>query len=227
MTSRAVTYLDWDSEFFGVSIARANVTTETVELAVEEAAAQHVECLYLFLPVEQSLGLTDALRRGGRLVDVRVELDLAGAMTLPEGIRLAGSSDISSLRPLARQLAGESRFSADPHFPGDAVREMYDIWLDRCLAEGMVLVPDRSLGGFVGARTIGDMVSVELVYVDPHHRGRGIAANLVRGAVAKAEAPRARVSTHASNIAAQRLYQSVGFRTSSMQAIVHLWLDDR
>jgi hypothetical protein len=37
MTSRAVTYLDWDSEFFGVSIARANVTTETVELAVEEA----------------------------------------------------------------------------------------------------------------------------------------------------------------------------------------------
>lgn len=226
MTSRAVSYLDWDSEFFGVSIARADVTTETVELVVEEAAARHVECLYLFFPVQQSLGLTDALRRGGRLVDVRVELDLTGATTPADGIRLASGSDIPSLVSLAHQLADESRFRADPHFPRDAIERMYDIWLDRCLAEGMVLVPDRSLGGFVGARTIGDTVSVELVYVDPQCRGSGIAAKLVRAAIANAEAPRARVSTQASNVAAQRLYQSVGFRTRSIQAIVHLWLDD-
>jgi ribosomal protein S18 acetylase RimI-like enzyme len=226
MTSRALTHLDWDSQFFGVSIARADVTAETVDRVLEEAAAQHVECLYLFLPVAQSLGLTDALRRGGRLVDVRVELDLSTPITEPDGIRLAHSGDIPSLLPLTHRLAGESRFSADPRFAHAAVTRMYEIWLDRCLAEGKVVVPDRGFGGFVGSRTIGDTASIELVYVDGEFRGRGLAAKLVEGAVANAAAPRARVSTQASNIAAQRVYQSVGFRTSSIRAIVHLWLDD-
>jgi ribosomal protein S18 acetylase RimI-like enzyme len=220
-----VTPLTWDSEFFGISIARARVHEGSVENAVEEAVAQGIECLYLFVPVAESLALSDALRRGGRLVDLRVELDLRTPLSLPGGIRRADQSENTALLPLARRLAGESRFSADPRFAADAVAVMYEVWLERCFDEGIVVVPERSFDGFVGARPIDDGISIDLVYVNAHSRGQGLGGQLVRAAVAIAGAAEARVATQAANIAAQRLYQSLGFRTASIQAVVHLWLD--
>jgi ribosomal protein S18 acetylase RimI-like enzyme len=226
MTSPFVTHLDWDSEFFGVSIARSDINDETIESVVQDAAAQHVQCLYLFLSVEQPFALADALRRGGRLVDLRVEFDLATPVVPPDGIRLADRNEIPMLLPHARTLADASRFSADPRFAGDAVRRMYEIWLGRCFDEGIVVVPAQGFGGFVGARTSGDTSSIDLVYVDSPARGQGLAAKLVTGAVAGTGKPRSQVATQAANIAAQRLYQSIGFRTTSTKAIVHLWIDN-
>ena len=226
MTIPFVTHLEWDSEFFGVSIARSDINDESVEFVVQEAADQHVQCLYLFLSIEQPFALEEALRRGGRLVDLRVEFDLTTPVVLPDGIRLAERNDIPTLLPLARKLADASRFNADPGFAGEDVRRMYEIWLGRCFDEGVVVVPAQGFGGFVGARTSGDTASIDLVYVDSPSRGQGVAAKLVTGAVAGAGKPRSQVATQAANIAGQRLYQSIGFRTTSTKAIVHLWIDD-
>jgi len=221
-----VTHLGWDSEFFGVTVGRADVDEDSVKRAVEEAVEQGVECLYLFVRDARPPALAYALRSGGRLVDVRVELDLHTSPTLPDGIRRADRRECLELLPLARSLADESRFSADPRFAADAVRAMYDIWLGRCFDDGIVVVPDRGLGGFVGVRPIEEGISVDLVYVDARSRGQGLGARLLSGAVAISGAARARIATQAWNITAQRLYQGVGFRTASIQAIVHLWLDE-
>lgn len=220
-----LTQLSWDSAFFGIPVARTDIEGEGIAAAAREAAAQGIACLYLFVNGAHPLALSDALRRGGRLVDLRLELELSAPLTLPSGIRRANADDVAGLRPLARSLAIESRFSADPRFAADAVRGMYDIWLDRCFDEGLVLVPVEHFGGFVGARVRDGTTSIELVYVDAQSRGQGVAARLVSGAVAMTGASRARVATQAWNVAAQRLYQGVGFRTTSLQAIVHLWLE--
>jgi ribosomal protein S18 acetylase RimI-like enzyme len=226
MTSPTLTHLRWDSEFFGVSIACADIDEAGVEDAVKEAVTKRVQCLYLFVKSAQPIAVADAVRRGGRIVDLRVELELHTPPPLPSGIRRAERGDAATLFPLAQSLARESRFSADPRFASDAVRAMYGIWLERCFDEGIVIVPDQGFGGFVGARASGDTISIELVYIDEHARGQGLAARLVAGAVAISGARGARVATQAWNIPAQRLYQGVGFRTASIQAIVHLWLDD-
>jgi GNAT superfamily N-acetyltransferase len=225
MTS-ALTHLRWDSEFFGISVARADIQGGGVEAAAREADTQGVACLYLFVDSAHPLALSDALQRGGRLVDLRLELDLSTPLALPTGIRRADPDEVAGLRPLARSLAADSRFSADPRFAADVIREMYDIWLDRCFDEGFVVVPDGRFRGFVGARVRNDTTLIELVYLDARSRGHGVAARLVSGAVAMAGASRARVATQAWNVAAQRLYQGVGFRTASLQAIVHLWLSE-
>jgi GNAT superfamily N-acetyltransferase len=227
MPDPIVTHLPWDSEFFGVSIARATVDGDSVETAAEQAAAQQVHCLYLFVQAARPQAIADALRRGGRLVDLRVGLNLRTPLPLPEGVRRADRRDIAALVPLAQNLASASRFSADSRFPHDAVKAMYDIWLDRCLDEGIVVVPDHGVDSFVGARPSGDeTISIDLVYVGAQSRGQGLASRLVGGAVATAGARGAQVATQAWNVAAQRSYQDAGFRTASIQAIVHLWLDE-
>jgi ribosomal protein S18 acetylase RimI-like enzyme len=226
MTSPTLTHLPWDSDFFGVSVARADIDEAGVEDAVREAIVDRVQCLYLFVKRAEPIAIAEAVRRGGRIVDLRVELDLHTPVALPSGIRRAERRDATTLFPLAQSLARESRFSADPHFAGEAVRAMYGIWLEQCLDEGLVIVPDHGIRGFVGARTSGDTISIDLVYVDEHARGQGLAGRLVAGAIALSGARGGRVATQASNIAAQRLYQALGFRTASLQAIVHLWLDD-
>jgi GNAT superfamily N-acetyltransferase len=105
---------------------------------------------------------------------------------------------------------------------------MYEMWLERCLDEGSVVVPDGNLTGFAGVRPAGSKaLSVDLVYVDPDARGEGLASRLVRGALANADGVRAQVATQAWNVGGQRLYQEIGFRTTFLDAIVHVWLDDR
>ena len=103
---------------------------------------------------------------------------------------------------------------------------MYEIWLHRCMRDGVVIVPTDAPRGFVGTRMDRDVLVVDLVYVDPGARGHGMAARLVQAAVAGAHGARARVATQAWNIAAQRVYHGLGFKPASLDAIVHLWPDE-
>lgn len=103
---------------------------------------------------------------------------------------------------------------------------MYDIWLDRCLNEGVVVVPADRGTGFVGARRDGDVASIELVYVDAASRGQGLGRALIREAAAALGASDVSVVTQSGNVAAQRLYQSLGLRSRRTIAVLHLWLDE-
>jgi ribosomal protein S18 acetylase RimI-like enzyme len=224
--SHPVTVLEWDSTFFGVPIARTEIAEGTVANAVDSARDLGVQCLYVVIPNAHPSSLEDAIRRGGHLVDLRLVLELETRPAFRRGVREATPDDVALLVPHARRLSSSSRFRADPRFSPEAVAEMYEVWLGRCASDGAVIVPNDSLGGFVGTRTERDVLSVDLVYVDPASRGRGMAARLVRAAVAGAQGGHARVATQAWNVAAQRLYHGLGFRPCAFDAIVHLWLDE-
>ncbi len=222
--------LPWDSEFFGQPIARADLASTQFDDAVAGAHSSGASCLYLFVPGDQ-VGLVEScVRRGARLVDLRVELDRAldpDATAVGPPVRAARVDELGDLERSAEDLAHVSRFSADARFAPERVRDMYRTWLRWCSAEGVVVVPpETGPSGFVGARVVDDETHVDLVYVAPHARGRGLAAALVDGALHIAGAPRASVVTQCGNVAAQRLYQNLGFKTRSVQAVLHLWLDE-
>ena len=219
----------WDSTFFGVRVAEAQVHDDALDQALEDAARSEVECLYLFVNAADLMTIETAVRRGGRLVDLRVEL--AGRIEIdpgngPPSTRRATQNDREALLPQARELAAESRFWRDPRIPNQKVQEMYDIWLDRCLDEGVVTVPETRGTGFVGARKDRDSASIDLVYVDAASRGQGLGRALIRDAVAALGASDVSVVTQSGNVAAQRLYQSLGLRSRRAIAVLHLWLDD-
>jgi ribosomal protein S18 acetylase RimI-like enzyme len=219
----------WDSTFFGVRIAEAHVHSDVLDRALEDAAQTGIECLYLFADAADLLTIETAVRHGARLVDIRAEL--AGRIG-PEPstdaplTRPATHGDREALLPQGRELASESRFSRDPRIPAQKVREMYDIWLDRCMDEGVVVVPASRGAGFVGARRNADAASIDLVYVDAAARGQGLGQALIREAVGTLGASDVSVVTQSGNVAAQRLYQSLGLRTRRTIAVLHLWLDE-
>jgi ribosomal protein S18 acetylase RimI-like enzyme len=218
----------WDSTFFGARVFEAHVRGDALDEVVAEAARSGAECLYLFVDGGDLLGIETAVHNGARLVDLRVEL--AGRIGPEDGgpaIRQATHAEREALVPQARELAIESRFARDARIPNERVREMYEIWLDRCLDEGVVVVPAGGGAGFVGARKDGHGAQIELVYVDAPSRGQGLGGALVRQAAASLDASDVSVVTQAGNIAAQRLYQSLGLRSRDTLAVLHLWLDER
>jgi ribosomal protein S18 acetylase RimI-like enzyme len=219
---------EWDSTFFGARIFEAHVRGDPLEGVVAQAKGAGAECVYLFMDADDLRGIEEAVRAGARLVDLRTELggsvkvDLAARAT-----RSATRADRETLLSHARELAIESRFSRDPRIPEEKVRNMYEIWLDRCLDEGVVAVPTTGRAGFVGAREDDSVARIELVYIDPASRGHGVGRALVREAVASLATSDATVVTQIGNLAAQRLYESLGLRSRSTSAVLHLWLDER
>jgi ribosomal protein S18 acetylase RimI-like enzyme len=219
---------EWDSTFFGARIFEAHLGGDSVERVVAEAKQAGAECLYLFIDAADLRGIEEAVRAGARLVDLRTEL--GGRLEVDRGVqatRSATPSDREALLPQTRELAIESRFSRDARIPEEKVREMYEIWLDRCLDEGVVAVPTAGRAGFVGARKDGNVARIELVYVDAASRGRGLGRALVREAVSGVATSEATVVTQTGNVAAQRLYQSLRLRSRSTSAVLHVWLDER
>jgi ribosomal protein S18 acetylase RimI-like enzyme len=220
----------WDSRFFGARIFKAHLREAELTQVVAEAARAGAECLYLFIDSGHLVDIEEAVRNGARLVDLRVEL--AGRIR-PEKdnaappTRRATHADRKRLLLQASELAKESRFAHDARIPDQRVRDMYEIWLDRCLDEGVIAVPEAREAGFVGAFRDGDVARIELVYVHAASRGQGLGGALIREAVAAMAATDASVVTQTRNIAAQRLYQSLGLRSRSTTAVLHLWLDER
>jgi len=220
-----VDQLPWDSDFFGVRVGRTAIPEEPLEDAVAAAREQAIDCLYLEVSQAQPTSIEDAVRVGARLVDLRTTLELAGPIDVGPGSRTrrATAADATLLEGMARELSAFSRFAADPRFPKAKVEEMYEIWVRRCLAEGVIAVGTEG-SGMVGVRTLPDATHVELVYVSPAAAGDGLGAELLSAALADAPGG-ATVVTQAWNVPALRLYESLRFRTRSLSAILHLWLD--
>src|SRR5262245_56773108 len=154
--TKTVVRREWDSTFFRARIFESQVGPCPVEQVIAHARREGAQCVYLFMNADDLGGIEQAIRMGARLVDLRTELEGRLVVdTVARPTRSATKADRVTLIPQTRQLAIESRFSRDARIPAEKVREMYEIWLDRCLEEGVVAVPTCRAGGFVGARRDG------------------------------------------------------------------------
>lgn len=217
--------LEWDSEFFGFAIGRAD-DGESADDALEHASEAGVACLYLSTPAADLAAVQRLVARGARLVDIRVELRRIGAPPrMPPGIRRASGDDDAVVSEGLSALSAYSRFSADDRFARDRVTEMYRVWGASLLDRGLVVVPDAG-GGVVAASDSGGSVRLDLVWVDPAAAGRGLGRSLVEAALALGGREEAVVVTQAGNVAAVRLYEGCGFRIDDANVVVHAWLDE-
>jgi ribosomal protein S18 acetylase RimI-like enzyme len=220
-------HLPWDTDFFGVSIARASLSETTLAATIAEARASKVSCVYVVVDGEDIHRITEAVHAGAKLVALRTEL--AGAIDSGDSsshARRATQADLPDLVEMARDLARTSRFHADGRFDAASIEEMYRIWLMSCFDDGVVVVPQEGLTGLVGARMRSGEAHIELVYVAEAARGTKLASRLVSAATSYLGVFHARVATQAGNVAAQRTYQSLGLKTKAVEAILHLWTDE-
>lgn len=228
--------LEWDSSFFGLPIGcvREQIAADEIGLAAREADARGLHCTYLLAPAHDAALLARAQEQSFVVYDIRIELarETRGHPAEMERLRQGQMDDLAWLAPLARERFCATRFFADRHFPPERSAELYVEWLRRGLqddAQRQILVSDNDDGfvlcHFDRASSTG---SIELISVAPGATGTGLGDTLMAGAgalFAAAAATTATVPTQGHNIAAQRLYQAHGYRTTKVGLWLHRWAE--
>jgi ribosomal protein S18 acetylase RimI-like enzyme len=229
--------LAWDTDFWGVPIARVlQPTMGSDERArIDDWAREHgVACLYFLARGDDPSTIRVAEDGGFRLVDVRVELVRRAKGMKGPPLRLAEPQDVEALRSIARVAHTDSRFYADPNFTDERCGDLYALWIERACAgwaDAVLVAHEDGLPvGYMSCRLTGPggRGSLDLLGVDESVRGRGIGASLVTASVAWLRGRGLRdvgLFTQGRNVGSQRLFQRLGFRTTSLGLWFHKWYD--
>jgi dTDP-4-amino-4,6-dideoxy-D-galactose acyltransferase len=240
--------LTWDSEFFGRRIGRVEshrLSAAAVADVLAWTARERIECLYLLADSDDATTLHLAETAGFHCMGVRVELDQrlgtaheesstrAGATTGRDDVTLrpVRAADRDALLAIARVNHVDTRFYADPRFPTAQADALYARWVERSCFDsysGNAFVADiaGTAVGYLTASVKGTNGIIDLLGVSAAERGRGLGRRLIAHALEwfRAQgATTASVVTQGRNIAAQRLYQQAGFRTSQVHLWYHRW----
>jgi GNAT superfamily N-acetyltransferase len=232
--------LAWDSEFFGISIAAvtgASLTAERADAIDRWATDRRVRCLYFFADPADPETIRLAEQRGYALADVRMtyaapvrEWHAEVSASSLAAIRPATAEDLEALKTIARSAHRNTRFYRDPHFEPARCDALYERWIERS-CEGwadrvLVAGPAGDPTGYVTLhRDRGDL---RLVAVRQDVRGQGVARLLYEAGIAWLAAngvEQVSSPTQVFNVAAQRLFQRVHLRLSSVSFIYHRWFD--
>jgi dTDP-4-amino-4,6-dideoxy-D-galactose acyltransferase len=248
MESAVCRYLEWDSEFFGLRIARLtedSLTRDRTAAALRWCTENRIDCLYFLAQLSDSETAELAQLHGLQPVDMRVTLDCALPAAAGEApdirhfatsdIRHFAAADAEALCRLAAVSHRDSRFYFDSRFPRSRCDALYAAWIKRSF-EGwadavFVAAPEGNAVGYLSAHlSPAGVGSIGLVAVDPDWHGRGLGKQLVEAGLryfAENGMKQATVVTQGRNIVSQRLYQRCGFRTRSAGLWYHRWFGDQ
>ncbi|RJQ34474.1 GNAT family N-acetyltransferase [Candidatus Parcubacteria bacterium] len=234
-----IEYLPWDSDFFKKKIARlsrTSITKRHMKEAIAAAKKGNIECLYATLEADDQRHIELAEQNGLALVGTRVTYAFSGKLPTAKSsdvsIREGTDADREDLLRLAAILSRESRFARDPHFGATVAKRLYRTWIEKLLFDSsprtsvLVATVKGKFAGFIASSVHDGMAHIELIIVDGAFRGKGIGKLLIAQSTAlyrKQGFTQMRVSTQGSNIAAQSLYQSCGFRIARMALDYHKW----
>lgn len=238
-------YIKWDSEFFGLNIARISRTTlNEYELldVIKWCKTNKIDCLYFLVdPACQSTNYL-AMDNQFYFVDIRVTLsiDLDKKMAIihnPDScvVRSYEESDLSLLSEIASVSHKDTRFYFDPKFPDALCTSLYKRWIEKsCKGFADIVLVAELEGKVVGYISchLDDLSTgrIGLIAVKSDVRGLGVGTELVISALqwfSKNRVDKVSVVTQGRNIASQKLYQKCGFKSYSTMIWYHKWFNKR
>jgi dTDP-4-amino-4,6-dideoxy-D-galactose acyltransferase len=239
-------YLEWDSNFFGCRIARADVCTldaQGVQEVLSWCAVHSIDCLYLLTGADDPQTVHLLEENGFQFVDIRLTLEctVKEVAHFPEdvqphwSIRCAREEDIPVLRAIARVSHRNSRFYFDIHFPVQMADALYETWIERsCNGYANVVWVAEFQGkavGYLSCHLLDDSCGqIGLFGVDEVWQGYGIGRGLLRRSLKwfrDQNVSRVSVVTQGRNVKAQRLYARHGFLLRSVQLWYHRWFFEK
>ena len=231
--------LQWDTEFFGFPVARVLSDQLTAEFNVQIddwCRENRIACLYFSSRGDDPITTQVAARNGYELTDLRMTFenrDRANwrSETQP-GIIPARPEDLADLMAIASNSHRDTRFYFDQRFSRERCSRLYSIWIEKsCTGSADAVWVAENNGKACGYVTCkinkADQVgNIGLIAVADSARGRGTGSALIRQAMnwfADQNASNITVVTQGRNVAAQRLYQRLGFVTRSLELTYHKW----
>jgi dTDP-4-amino-4,6-dideoxy-D-galactose acyltransferase len=236
--------LDWDSEFFGVSIARvipATLTDSDLLQIHAECEKSRYACLYALVDGEVSATVHALEKDAFQLMDIRMTLTRKSSdeprvrSTGDVVIRPSSERDIESLRAIARVSHVDSRYYADSNFPRSRCDDLYALWIEKSCRDyaDVVLVAEwngKSVGYITCDANEDHVGQIGLFAVNASAQGRGIGRRLIQESLAWFQSQgcdRVDVVTQGCNVRAQQAYQKAGFVTSRVQLWFHKWFQSQ
>lgn len=244
MNKQSIEFLEWDSAHFNRRIARATSRQADIgscEILLNACREEAIECLYFLTEASDQDTIVALQFHGFDFVDIRhtlsAQCSASPATSQLDGfrIRLGVERDLEQLLPIVGASFGLSRFYVDRRFGHDNATRMFQIWLRKSFASepGAAVIVAEHKGAVVGFVTChlhkppGEG-NIGLVGVAESARGLGSADGMIQHAArwfSGQDMERLNVVTQGRNIAAQRLYQSNGFVTSSVELWFHKWFN--
>jgi len=234
--------LIWDTNFFGMRIARllsCTLSSDIADRAESWCAENRIDCLYFLAGTQDPETILLAERYKYSLADIRMTLSWRNKSQAAvfrndasDEIRPARADDLGMLKEIAGDIYTDSRFYFDRHFPRELCARLYETWIEEsCKGYAQaVLVAQyhRQPAGYITCHVHPEHGQIGLLGISPNARKLGIGAGLIRAAVDWFEAhdlSYVTVVTQGRNIAAQRLYQQCGFLTEKCELWYHRWFN--
>lgn len=226
--------LQWDSEFFGLRIGRADIQSldDAVDLALVHYNLKYqYDLLYVFSKEGLSFDAT-----GAELVDEKI---LYSKLCEPrkqysEVSLYDGAVPNEDLYRLALVSGGYSRFKLDERFPVGSYERLYNRWIENaCSKEGtnkqILLYKDEHniARGMITIDYQGELGHIGLVAVDREMQHQGLGGKIMStldGYLYERGVKILEVPTQAANKDACRWYEKNGFIKKSVTPIYHWWL---
>ena len=225
--------LDWDSKFFGLSIAKAVVTSEEDASILSGQAAElsdRFDLIYVFSESDLRIPIENAC-----LVDRKAVFSLNGPTLYNADKHIKSWESLEtteSLVSLALVSGKHSRFKIDTHFPAGSYERLYTQWIKQSVnkniaTEVFCYMIDECPRGLLTLDRRDGRNTIGLVAVDEDYRHRGIGTAMVEYAVSyvkEHDGGEISVTTQLENEAACQLYSRCGFSLKSVTDIWHWWL---
>lgn len=235
--------LPWDTQFFQCRIARvrSNSMDEAEAASIDQwSRLNDIRCLYFLARPDIPAAVQTAEAYGYKLVDVRLTFTGSPENSLSvqhsaeaSPVRPATEQDLARLEQIARTCHTGTRFSNDLNFSRSKVEELYSTWirLDLRGRSRVVLVPvdqNNAALGYVSCMVdaSGANGQIGLIAVSAQLQQRGLGRKLMAESCRWFAQNRVRevsVVTQGNNLAAQKLYQSCGFRLADLRLWYHKW----
>ena len=226
--------LQWDSDFFGLRIGRADLQTkadaEQLQLQHKELK-QQFDLLYVF-----DANAVGFAADGARLVDEKIlySKPCEPRQQYADVSFYQGATPSDDLYRLALVSGGYSRFKLDERLPKGSYERLYNRWIENaCPKEGtnkqILLFKDAHdvARGMITIDHQGELGHIGLVAVDTDVQHQGIGGKIMStldGYLFERGIKTLEVPTQKANTDACRWYEKNGFVAKAKTPIYHWWL---
>jgi len=237
--------LTWDSEFFGIPIARIDLTAgdaAAIAAAEGDAADAGMTCLYGELDPRAVEAIDLVQRLGYRLMEVAIELEhptnvVHDPPPTTSRVRAGSIEDTPGLAEHIAAVAPWSRYAVDPRFGLSAALAMHRAWVERAAGPepGRMLLLAEDRGKLTGMATVcgadpasaGARAGPRVDLISSTQPGSGAAQALLAHAFAAfGPGPSRGGPIAARNVVALRFCEQMGYRVAGSRYLFHRWLDE-
>ncbi len=230
-------HLQWDTDYFGVSSARVNLSGIVDEKGQEEIIKFSKD--YDFVTISN----LDNIKENNHWLGNRTSAFLAD-MNIQFLKVLADKPDYQDEKTyvvnclsrneqivdIARKSFNYSRFFNDPSLPIEQAKNIYLHWTECAFEQEnkyfVISEREGNVAGYILFSLIEDSSVIELIAVDEKYQGQRVGKSLIHkmeSFVIDQGIRKIKVGTQVNNISAAQFYNAMEFKYVSCGSMYHLW----